>query len=106
MNTEDLVLIPRGLLGSARYAIKNKVDAPNTYAQLGAYAYRGVEAGVLDVVNPVDEAAALIEVDRDIKAANLQLLVEKVLAAVPCIDDVADCVELRELEELARSLKQ
>lgn len=64
------------------------------------------ETNSLNSLLRAPEVLALVQVDRDIKAANLQQLVDKVLAAVPCIDDVADCVELRELEELARSLKQ
>lgn len=59
----------------------------------------------------------LIEVDRDIKAANLQLLVEKVLAHQEACErcerggnDVADVFEAEaawtHLTDLARSLKQ
>lgn len=63
------------------------------------------------------EEARLIEVDRDIKAANLQLLVEKVLAVDALVQrtvegggdggDIADAQAAEEeLLDLARSLKQ
>lgn len=103
---EDGVFVPRGLLGAARYAILHKCAAPNTYAKLGEYVYPNGNASDADVLLVADKEARQIEVDRDIKAANLQLLVDKVLETIPCIDDVADCVELRGLDELARSLKQ
>lgn len=66
------------------------------------------------------EEARLIEVDRDIKAANLQLLVEKVLAVETALealeqnadaaleDTLHDVVQAAgvEMVDLARSLKQ
>jgi hypothetical protein len=112
MNTEDLVQVPRGLLGAARYAIKNKVDAPNVYAQLGEYAYQGSqrEPAGLDAQHVLDEQLSTLQADRDIKAANLQLLVEKVLMWE--VQDSAFQVapelqaEFNETMTLARGLKQ
>lgn len=66
------------------------------------------------------EEARVIEVDRDIKAANLQLLVEKVLALETALeasdqsanaaleDTLQDAVQAAGIEmvDLARSLKQ
>lgn len=92
MNTEDLVPVPRGLLGAARYAIKNKVDAPNVYAQLGDYAYQGREheqAG-LDAQNALDEQLSTLQADRDIKAANLKSLVDMVLDYADFAEQFAD----------------
>ena len=53
------------------------------------------------------EEARLIEVDRDIKAANLQLLVEKVLETeAQWCGETARWGEVKPLFDLARSLKQ
>lgn len=51
------------------------------------------------------EEARLIEVDRDIKAANLQLLVEKVLA-IDVDSDKGTWDAIEAALDLARSLKQ
>lgn len=40
---DDLVPVPRGLLGSAMYAIRRQVEAPNTLAKLREYAYSRVQ---------------------------------------------------------------
>lgn len=52
------------------------------------------------------EEARQIEVDRDIKAANLRLLVDKVLAIYVNSNDDFDPYTVRDAMELARSLKQ
>ena len=54
------------------------------------------------------EEARLIEVDRDIKAANLQLLVEKVLAYDALDRGTVDEIDAacKDMVDLARSLKQ
>ena len=82
MNTtdlEDLISIPRGLLGSARYAILHKCDAPNTYAKLGEYVYPNGNTADVDVLLAADESVRALKVSHDIKAANLQLLAKNLL---------------------------
>ena len=37
---KDVVSVPRGLLGSACFALANRVDAPNTLAELRNYAFK------------------------------------------------------------------
>ena len=76
---EDLISIPRGLLGSARYALRHKCDAPNTYAKLGEYVYPNGNTADVDVLLAADRSVRALKLSHDIKAANLQLLVEKVL---------------------------
>jgi hypothetical protein len=108
MNTEDLVPVPRGLLGAARYAIKNKVDAPEVYAQLGDYAYQGREheqAG-LDAQHLIDEQLSTLQADRGIKAANLKTLVDMVLAIEVNSQDNFDPYTVRDAIALAQGLKQ
>lgn len=53
-----------------------------------------------------EQALALVTTDRDIKAANLQLLVEKVLAIDVNRQDNFDPYTVRDAMDLARSLKQ
>lgn len=107
---EDGVFVPRGLLGSARYAILHKCDAPNTYAKLGEYVYPNGNMADVDVLVDADESVRAMLADRDIKAANLQLLVERVLMWE--VQDSAFQVapelqaESNETMALARGLKQ
>lgn len=114
---EDLISIPRGLLGSARYALLHKCDAPNTYAKLGEYVYPNGNTADVDVLLAADESVRALKVSHDIKAANLQLLVEDVLAYDDACSrcessgndggDVHEAVETwKHLVDLARSLKQ
>ena len=100
---EDSVIVPRGLLGSARYAILHKCDAPNTYTKLGEYIYPNGNTVDVDALITVDDATRTMCVDRDIKAANLQLLVEKVLAYCHTGSTQEDYAAM---VELARGLKQ
>ncbi len=107
---EDLISIPRGLLGSARYALLHKCDAPNTYAKLGEYVYPNGNTADVDVLLAADRSVRALKLSHDIKAANLQLLVEKVLMWETCdsVFQVAPEVapQFNELFALARSLKQ
>lgn len=110
---EDGVVVPRGLLGSARYAILHKCDAPNTYAKLGEYVYPKGNTADVDVFLAADESIRVMLADRDIKAANLKSLVDMVLdhedAANRAVEsgDVFEAEELhRALLALARGLKQ
>jgi hypothetical protein len=80
LDAEDLVPVPRGLLGSARYAILHKCDAPNTYAKLGEYVYPNGNTADVDVLVAADESVRAMLADRNIKAANLKTLVDMVLA--------------------------
>ena len=105
---EDGVFVPRGLLGSARYAILHKCDAPNTYAKLGEYAYPNGNTVDVDVLVDADESVRAMLADRDIKAANLKTLVDMVLAykhpgAGP---DNYPAQDYYDMVELARGLKQ
>ena len=107
---DDMVSVPRGLLAAARYAIRNKMASPNVYAKLGDYALRN-GAPAMDVQDVLDEELATVTADRDIKAANLQLLVDKVLADPDCLwaehEMAAEANAMwDEIVELARGLKQ
>ena len=108
---EDGVFVPRGLLGSARYAILHKCDAPNTYAKLGEYVYPNGNMADVDVLVDADESVRAMLADRDIKAANLKTLVDMVLD----YDDLdghedapfEECtLRYNKMVELARGLKQ
>ena len=114
---EDGVIVPRSLLGSARYAILQKFDAPNTYAKLGEYVYPNGNTADIDVLLAADEQLSTLQADRDIKAANLKMLVDMVLDHEAAVEraaesggdggDVFETEELRrELIALARGLKQ
>ena len=104
---EDGVFVPRGLLGAARYAIMHKANAPNTYANLGKYVYPNGNSADKDVLLAADEEARQIEIDRDTKAANLQLLVEKVLGVEAIVGDGDEyqCA-ISAAIDFARGLKQ
>ena len=105
---DDMVSVPRGLLAAARYAIRNKMASPNVYAKLGDYALRN-GAPAMDVQDVLDEELAAVTADRDIKAANLQLLVDKMLAFgdLPVDARESEFLDLcDEAVELARGLKQ
>lgn len=58
----------------------------------------------------IQEHLAAVTTDRDIKAANLQLLVDKVLAFDAVLEQSTDAIDIlqrwQDVEELARSLKQ
>lgn len=114
---EDGVFVPRGLLGSARYAILHKCYAPNTYAKLGEYVYPNGNTADVDVLVDADESVRAMLADRDIKAANLKTLVDMVLDYdAVCVraaenggdgGDIADCTDIyKGLLALARGLKQ
>ena len=115
---EDGVFVPRGLLGSARYAILHKCDAPNTYAKLGEYVYPNGNTADVDVLVDADESVRAMVADRDIKVANLKTLVDMVLAYDTAADRLEDHEEGGGLDyveimtaydrmvRLARGLKQ